>query len=170
MNTLIAILILFAVTCIPALELRASIPLGIFGMTEQLNLWVVVLICTIANIILGIAVYEILLPSLEIMRKWRWFEKKIWPHVEHRREKLRPSIEKYGTLGLALFIGVPLPGTGAVSGAIGAFLLGLGRRRFYWANALGVIIASLCVTALCLLIQQGVVADDSWISHLFMKK
>ncbi len=170
MDILIAILILAAVTAIPALELRASIPLGFFVYGDTLHWGWVVLICLFANILLGIGVYEILLPCLEFIRKyWKWFDRKLWPIVEHCREKLQPSVDKYGEWGLALFIGVPLPGTGAVSGAAAAFLMNMKRSKFYFANAMGVLIAAICVTLLCLLIQNGVVAEDSWISHLFMK-
>ncbi len=165
-----AIFVLTAVTAIPALELRASIPMGFFVYGDVLHWGWVVLICIIANIILGIGVYEILLPCLELVRKhWVWFDQKLWPIVERCREKLKPAIEKHGTWGLALFIGVPLPGTGAVSGAGGAFLLNMSRKQFYFANAVGVLIAAFCVTSLCLLIQNGFVAEGSWLSHLFLK-
>ena len=51
---------------------------------------------------------------------------------------------------------------------MGAFLLGFERRRFYVANFAGVLIAGIAVTAICLLIQNGVVAEDSWVSRLFL--
>lgn len=160
-------------TCIPALELRFSIPMGFFVLKTAegvpLDWWWVALICIVANVVLGIGVYEILLPILRFMCRFKWFAEKLWKHVEHRREKLQPIVDKYGEWGLALFIGVPLPGTGAVTGAAGAFLLGFKRSRFYVANLAGVIIAGICVTALCLLIQQGVVAEDSLLRSLFIK-
>ena len=183
---IIAILLLFAVTCIPALELRASIPIGFFALDAtcgkvaqllgldwapvELDWWWIVLICTISNIILGMLVFEVLLPLLEFTRRWKWFDKKIWPHFEKRREKLRPAVEKYGEWGVAVFIGIPLPGTGAVTGALGAFLLGFKRKKFYLANMAGVLMAAACVTIVCLCIQQGVVGEDSWIRKLFIKE
>ncbi len=174
MNLFLALLFLALLTCIPALELRASIPAGFFALEKMFGVaidwWWVALICTVANIALGVAVFEILLPCLNLMRRWAWFDATIWPHVEHRRELLRPTIEKYGEWGLAIFIGVPLPGTGAVTGAVGAFLLGFDRRRFYLANAIGVLLAAICVTALCVLIQNGAVAEDAWLRKLFIKE
>ena len=168
---IIAQLILF--TCIPALELRFSIPMGFFVLKTvegvPLDWWWIALICISANVVLGIGVYEVLLPILRFMCRFTWFAEKIWKHVEHRREKLQPMVEKYGEWGLALFIGVPLPGTGAVTGAAGAFLLGFKRSRFYVANLIGVLIAGICVTALCLLIQYGLVSDDSILRTLFIK-
>lgn len=168
------ILELFIFTCIPALELRFSIPMGFFALKTEagvpLDWYWVAIICTVANILLGIGVYEILLPILRFMCRFKWFAEKLWCHVEKRREKLQPIVEKYGEWGLAIFIGVPLPGTGAVTGAAGAFLLGFKRSRFYIANAAGVLIAAIAVTALCLLIQQGAVAEDSWLRTLFIKE
>lgn len=173
MSLFLIILELVVFTCIPALELRFSIPMGFFALKTEagvpLNWWWVATLCTCANILLGIGVYEILLPILRFMCRFKWFAEKLWCHVEKRREKLRPMVEKYGEWGLALFIGVPLPGTGAVTGAAGAFLLGFKRSRFYIANAIGVLIAAICVTVLCLLIRDGVVADDSFLRTLFIK-
>lgn len=174
MNLLLALLFLIALTCVPALELRASIPAGFFALEGMfcvtMDWWWVALICVGANILLGIAVFEILLPCLGVMRRLAWFDQRVWPFFERRREKLRPTVEKYGEWGLAIFIGVPLPGTGAVTGAVGAFLLGFDRRRFYLANAAGVLLAGICVTALCLFIQTGAVAEDSWLRRLLIKE
>ena len=175
MNLLLAIATLVFFSFLPLLELRASIPIGFFALEGMYGVtmgwWWVVLICVAANIAQGIVVFEILLPILALLRrKWPWFATKVWPHVEKRQEKLRPAIEKYGEWRLAVVIGIPLPGTGALTGAVGAFLLGFDRRRFYLANAAGVLIAGVCVTAICLLIQNGVVGEDSWIRSLFIKE
>ena len=186
MSWLIAVLVLCAITCIPALELRASIPVGFFAlgpMCERLagalgmewtgvemSPWLVAGVCVAANVVLGVAVFEVLLPCLRLMRRWGWFERRVWPIFEKRQEKLRPAVEKYGEWGLAVFIGVPLPGTGAVPGAIGAFLLGFDRKRFYLANVAGVLLAGICVTALCFLILNGAVAEDSLLRRLFLKQ
>ena len=73
-------------------------------------------------------------------------------------------------LGVAVFIGIPLPGSGVYTGAFGAYLLGLDRRKFAVANVIGVLIAATAVTALCLLIMQGFVGQDSWWTKLFIKE
>ncbi len=164
-------LTLIACTFIPGLELRASIPVGVFGPArETLGLPAIIAICLIANAIVGMLVFELMGPAERVLRKWGWFDRKIWPFVERKREKLRPSVEKHGTWGVAAFIGVPLPGTGAYTGAVGAYLLKLDRKRFYLANFAGVLIACIAVTAICLLIDYGVVADDSLLSRVFLKR
>ncbi len=164
-----AILILAAWTFIPALELRASIPLGFFSMRDDVSWPVVVLICAVANIVLGWLVFLALDPAFRLLRRWDWFERRIWPPLARTQHRLHPYVEKYGEMGVAVFIGIPLPGSGVYSGALGSYLLGLDRRKFAVANVIGVLIAAAAVTALCLLIQQGAVGPESWLAKLFLK-
>jgi len=166
---LTAIFWLTVITLIPALELRASIPVGFFTMAETLPWPAVVLICTVANIVLGWVVFWIMGPAFTFVRKWGWFDRRIWPILERTRHKIHPYVEKYGELGVAVFIGIPLPGSGVYTGAFGSYLLGLDRRKFAIANVIGVLIAAAAVTGLCLLILHGAVGDDSWIAKLFLK-
>lgn len=164
-----SILILVALTFVPALELRASIPLGFFSMQDEMSWPVVFAVCSGANILLGWLVFALLNPAFALLRRWSWFDRHLWPRLEKTQHRLHPYVEKYGELGVALFIGVPLPGSGVYSGALGSYLLGLNRRKFAVANVLGVIIAGVAVTGLCLLIQHGVVGADSWVAKLFLK-
>lgn len=160
---------LFLITLIPALELRASIPIGIFTMAEKISWPMVVLVCAVSNILLGWVIFWILGPAFVIIRKWNWFDKKIWPILERTRHKIHPYVEKYGELGVAVFIGIPLPGSGVYSGALGAYLLGVDKKKFSIANVIGVLIAAAAVTLICLLILKGAVGEDSWIPKLFIK-
>jgi uncharacterized membrane protein len=167
-----AILWLVVVTLIPALELRASIPVGFFkpAIAEQLSWPFVLLVCVLANIVLGWLVFLVMGPVFSFLRKWGWFERRIWPILEKTQHKIHPYVEKYGEYGVALFIGIPLPGSGVYTGAFGSYLLGLDRRKFAIANVIGVLIAGVAVTALCLLIAGDVVGKDSWIAHFFIKQ
>ena len=165
-----SILVLTLITFIPALELRASIPWGIFRQHDQLHWLAVCLICVVANIVLGWIVFAVLGPVFSFVRRWHWFDRHLWPHLERTRHRIHPYVEKYGELGVAVFIGIPLPGSGVYTGAFGAYLLGLERRKFAVANVIGVLIAAVAVTALCLLINYGVVGDDSLLARLFLKR
>ena len=150
------ILILILVTFIPALELRASIPLGIlsgkielFNITLQgfgLNWRLVFSVCVITNIILGPLVYIFLDRFIHHFLKFKLFAKYYHSKVEKTQNKIKPYVEKYGLFGIAFFIGVPLPGSGSYTGALGAYLLGLGYRKFMIANIIGVLIAGIIVT------------------------
>ena len=165
-----AILWLVAVTLIPALELRASIPVGIFALAETVSWPVVVLICVVTNIVLGWVVFLVMGPVFTFLRKWRWFENRIWPILEKTQHKIHPYVEKYGEIGVAVFIGIPLPGSGVYTGAFGSYLLGLDRRKFAIANIIGVLIAAAAVTGICMLILHGAVGEESWIAKLFLKE
>lgn len=160
---------LTAITFIPALELRASIPWGMFKMHEQISWPITIAVCTIANIVLGWLVFIVMGPAFTFMRKWGWFDTHAWPILERTRHKIHPYVEKYGEMGVAIFIGVPLPGSGVYSGAFGAYLLGLDGKKFFVANIIGVLIAAAAVTCLCLLIAYGVVGQESWMAKLFLK-
>lgn len=171
MHTLISILILAGITLIPALELRASIPAGFFNekLAGSLSWPLVVLVCSVANIILGWGVFLVMGPVFSFLRRWGWFDRKIWPILETTQHKIHPYVERYGELGVALFIGIPLPGSGVYTGAFGSYLLGLDRRKFAIANVIGVLIAAVAVTGLCLLILHGAVGEESWLAKLFLK-
>lgn len=163
------ILILALITLIPALELRASIPVGILGggwawlsMGEaSLSPLVVVLVCVTTNIVLGWCVFLLMEPVIRVFERFAWFRRWIDPLLQRARGKLKPYVEKYGGVGVALFIGVPLPGSGVYTGAVGAYLLGVRKRSFAWANVLGVLIAGTAVTAAALL--AGTVPWLDWI-------
>jgi uncharacterized membrane protein len=152
-------LILALVTLIPGLELRASIPLGILGGGSswfalgdtQLSPVAVVAICVFVNILLGWGVFLLMGPVLRLFEGFRWFQKWIDPWLQRAHRKLGPYVEKYGGIGVAVFIGVPLPGSGVYTGAVGAYLLGVSKKSFAWANVLGVLIAGTAVTAASLL-------------------
>ncbi len=167
-----AILLLAGITLLPALELRASIPFGFFALKDSISWPVATVICVVVNIILGWFVFWVMGPVFTVTRKWQWFENRIWPILERTRHKLHPYVEKYGELGVAVFIGIPLPGSGVYTGAFGAYLLGLDRRKFSVANVIGVLIAGVAVTVLCLLIQKGIVVvseDGGWIDWLIKR-
>ena len=51
-------------------------------------------------------------------------------------------------LGIAIFVAVPLPGSGSWTGGLIAYLLGIGYKKFFIANTIGVIVAGIIITAL----------------------
>ncbi len=161
-------LLMILLTFVPGLELRASIPYGFFGTDVAWPL--VFLTCVLANVVVGWIVFWLMGPVFLLFHKWRWFDRRVWPWLERRQDKLRPYVEKYGEWGVALFIGVPLPGTGVFTGAFGAYLLRLNPRKFSIANIAGVLLAGTAVTALCLLIDKGVVGKDSLLAKVFLKE
>ena len=62
--------------------------------------------------------------------------------LKKRADKNKEKIEKYGFWGLVLFVGIPLPGTGAWTGSLVAALLHMKFRKSMTACILGVLLAS----------------------------
>ena len=61
------------------------------------------------------------------------------------------KVEIFGFWGVAVFVGIPLPVTGAWTGTLGAWILGLSRRKTLLAILIGVAISGLIVSAVVLL-------------------
>ena len=145
MNPVLQIIL---VTFLPLLELRASIPYGILALNVN---WVVVFLTAIvANIILGLVVYWILDKFIHLIIKIKPLGKFYHKTVERTQKKIHKTVEKYGELGVAIFIGIPLPMSGVYTGALGAYLLGLGYKKFMIANIIGVLFAAIIVTLVTL--------------------
>ncbi|NIQ38087.1 MAG: ligand-binding protein SH3 [Proteobacteria bacterium] len=142
------ILILVLITLIPTLELRASIPFGI--LWAEMAWWSVVLVCVITNIVLGPLVYLFLDKVMVLLLRFPWLNRVYQRTVLRTRRKIERFVDRYGEIGVALFIGIPFPGTGSYSGALGAYLIGLGYRKFILANIIGVLMAGTIVTTIVL--------------------
>jgi uncharacterized membrane protein len=81
----------------------------------------------------------------------RWYRSFFDRFVERARDRLGAGVKKWGWIGIALFVAVPLPVTGAWTGTLGAWVLGVPRRLTLMAVILGVIAAGALVTAVTLL-------------------
>ncbi|MBT4804548.1 small multi-drug export protein [Candidatus Woesearchaeota archaeon] len=137
------ILNLIWITLLPFLELRASIPYGVFK--TELSLLTIFLVCVITNIVLAPIVYFILDNFVGLFTKIKFIDRIYQKIVIRTQKRVHKYVEKYGVLGLALFIGVPLPGSGVYSGALAAYLLGFRKRDFFMAAVIGVLIAGVIV-------------------------
>lgn len=126
----------------PLGEAKVGIP---YGILQDLNPYLVFLIALGANI----AVYPIMMFFLDkvnvVLARWHWYKKgAIW--VARRAKKgSGDKLEKYGYWGLALFVMIPLPGTGVYAGSIAAYLFKMDVKKAFYANAIGITISSLIV-------------------------
>ena len=89
-----------------------------------------------------------------------WYANFFNRFVERARNKLQGGVEKWGWLGVAVFVAIPLPVTGAWTGTLGAWVLGLRKGRTFLAVVLGVICAGLIVTAV---VSLGIRALDVFV-------
>ena len=71
--------------------------------------------------------------------------------VERARRKIHGAVERYGYWGLMIFVAIPLPLTGAYTGALGAWVLGMRRGKAMLFIALGVALAGAIVSLVYLL-------------------
>lgn len=138
----------------PISELRGGIPY-ILALSElnAVNLFVLPLICILANILIVLPIFFFLdflhhrFLSIKVYKKLFDF---FIAGIQKKAKKLEPKINKYGYIALALFVAVPLPVTGAWTGTIISWLLGLDRKKSFVAISAGVLIAGIVVTLITL--------------------
>jgi len=137
-----------ALTWVPWIELRAAIPLAV-QQGEQVYL-PLILLANLAIFWPGSLFLDVVYHRIP---EGSWLHRKL----EGIRVKAHPLVEKYGVFGLAVFVAIPLPGTGAYSGTAAAWLLGMDRKKAFFGVSLGVCIAFALVWAL----SEGVLAGVS---------
>lgn len=123
-------------TFVPWVELRGAVPLAV-QQGERVYLPVILL----SNVLIFLPTYFGLEWLYHLIPEGAWLHRKL----ESIRAKAHPLVEKYGVLGLAVFVAIPLPGTGAYSGSCAGWLLDLDIRHAFLAVALGVLGAFLLV-------------------------
>ena len=136
------LLYLILITFVPGVELRGSIPLAI--TVYKMSPLAAFLIITFVNILIIPVVFLLWDLALFLARKIKFID----TYLKKLDARSRSVIEKYGFWGLTLFVAVPLPGTGAYTGAFIAEIFGMEKKKAFWAVALGVLIAGIVVTLL----------------------
>lgn len=136
--------IIFIVSLLPILELRGGLLAASLLDVEYIRAAV---ICIIGNVLPIPFVLLFLKKVLELFEKWS-VTKKIVVWLEQKVEKNRAQIDKYGYLGLIIFVGIPLPGTGAWTGSLLAVMLGLDRRKSFGYILIGVLMAAVIMSIL----------------------
>lgn len=132
-------LYIILITALPAIELRGAIPVGIaLGMPPATAF----ILSTLVNILIIFPIFFLIDHLLVYFRRFKPVDK-IIDRVQNKTEKY---VQKYGPFGLLLFVAIPLPGSGAYSGCLAAYLFNVERKKSYPAIAGGVIIAGILVT------------------------
>ncbi|MDP3882639.1 MAG: small multi-drug export protein [Candidatus Staskawiczbacteria bacterium] len=136
----------FFLSMAPIGELRLSIPIGM--AVYQLNAVAVFLVSVIGNLLPVIFLLFFLKRiSLLLSEKSKTFKKLIDYWEGTTREKHSVKIQEYGAIGLALFVAVPLPMTGAWTGALLATLMELPIKKSLPAIFLGILISGIIVVS-----------------------
>ena len=151
MNFFGSLISTFFIAMAPVVELRGAIPAGV---AAGLPLWVSALAAMAGNMI---PVPFILLFVRKILK---WMEKKsaflgrLAKKLQDKAEKNKAKVLEYEFWGLVALVAIPLPGTGAWTGALVAATLDMQLKRAVPAILLGVLIAGLLVS----LATAGVIA------------
>ena len=139
-------LIVFLLGLLPISEVRGAIPAG---MASGMPLKKVLLFSIAGNLLPVIPMLFLFKPVSSRLRNLKPC-KKFFDWFFERTKSKADLIQRYGALGLALFVGVPLPMTGAWSGCIAASIFKIRFRYAFVAIFVGVLIAAAIVTAVCL--------------------
>lgn len=122
---------------VPVLELRGAIPFGLaLGLSPELA-W---LVSVIGNLIPVPFVMLLIRTFFQWLRRWPWWDGKIGWLIDRATRK-GSLVRRYRLAGLILLVAIPLPGTGAWTGALVATLLNIRMRVALPAILLGVLIA-----------------------------
>ena len=137
----------FFISMAPVVELRAGLPYGIaLGLDYP--------------VALAAAVLGNLLPVpfiiVFIRRIFAWLRKiskrldRLVTKLENKAHLKGHLVQKYGPLGLCLLVAIPLPGTGAWTGTLGASFLNMGVKETAISVSLGVALAAIIMTTVSL--------------------
>lgn len=132
-------ILIFFISMLPLLELRGGILAAALLDMGGLKSFI---ICVIANIIVIPIALFLLELIFKLLKKINIFNK-IITKFENKCLSKREQLDKYGYLGLVLFVGIPLPGTGAWTGCFLASLLGMDKKKSFIAAAIGVFMAAI---------------------------
>ena len=132
-------LVALIISMVPLLELRGGL---LAASLLNVDILLAVPLCIIGNVIPIPFILWFITPIFTALKKTKLFR----PMVEKLEKKAigkSEKIQKGYFWGLALFVGVPLPGTGAWTGALIAALLNIPFKKSFPAILLGILIATI---------------------------
>lgn len=149
----------FLISMVPVIELRGALPVA---LATGVKLPLAIFLTVFGNLL------PIPFILLFIRPIFKWFKKlsgirNFIQKLEERAFKKSDSIKKSNFWGLVIFVAIPLPGTGAWTGALIAALLDMRLKYALPAIALGVVIASAIVSAAYYLVATGAAPFLNWI-------
>jgi uncharacterized membrane protein len=126
----------------PISELRGGLP---FALSRGMPLVPAYLLCVVSNALVSPLIYLFLSSVHRLLMRWKAYEGFFTRFIERARRRVHDKIARFGIAGLIVFVAIPLPITGAVTGTLGAWVLGIERRKVFAAVAAGVAIAGVIV-------------------------
>lgn len=145
--------IVFIISMIPILELRGG--LLVAGPLLGVPVARAVPLCIIGNIIPVPFILLLITPIFNWLKKTKTFQPMV-TKLENKAMSKSDQIEKYEFWGLVLFVGIPLPGTGAWTGSLIAALLGIKFKKAFPAVVIGICMATVIMWFISYVLLGGV--------------
>ena len=145
-------LIIFVVSMLPLIELRGGL---ILAPILDIPMLKAIPICLAGNILPIPFILWFITPIFAWLKKTKLF-RPIVEKIESKSMGKSEKIQKYEFWGLVLFVGIPLPGTGAWTGALIASLLNIKLKKAFPAILLGLLLATVIMCAITYFIPWAV--------------
>ena len=145
--------IVFIISMIPILELRGA--LLVAGPLLGVPVAKAIPLCIIGNIIPVPFILLLITPVFKWMKGTKLFKPMV-DKLEAKAMSKSDKIEKYEFWGLVLFVGIPLPGTGAWTGSLIAALLGVKFKKAFPTVILGIFMATVIMWFISYVLLGGV--------------
>ena len=143
-------ILVFLISLMPILELRGGLLAASLLGLKPIPSYI---ISVVGNLLPIPFILLLINKILNWMRNSKHF-KGIAEWLDKKVEKHKGQIEKFGYLGIVLFVGIPLPGTGAWTGSLIASVLDMDRKKTFLAVLVGVFLASVIM----MIVSFGIVA------------
>lgn len=141
--------VLIFISMLPFVELRGSLPVALAGY--HMPLVQAFILCYIGNLI-PVPFILLIFDRVEaFLRRWKLWNRFFDWLFERTRRRASEKVERYEELGVMLFVAIPLPFTGAWTGALISYLFGFRFGKSMAVIMLGVFIAGVIVAALTML-------------------
>ena len=137
------ILMTFLISMVPVIELRGAIPAAVLA---GLDIRVALIVAIVGNLV------PVPFIIVFIRKIFKWLQQKsrwlgdLVRRMEEKADAKKAQVLRYEFWGLLLLVAIPLPGTGAWTGALVAAMLDMQLKRAFPAIAAGVVVAGLIVT------------------------
>lgn len=143
-NTFIGkIIMTFFISMVPVIELRGAIPIGVGA---GLPFWVAVLVSVVGNLVPVPFIIIFIKKIFAFMREKMPKLDGLVTRLENKANSKSETVQRYAFWGLFIFVAIPLPGTGAWTGALIAAMLEMPLKKAFPSILLGVFSAGAIVT------------------------
>lgn len=137
------IVMTFLISMVPVIELRGAIPIGVGA---GLSPWVAIGVSIVGNLVPVPFIIIFIKKIFAWLRKVSCKLDGLVTGLEKRAEKKSETVQKYAFWGLFILVAIPLPGTGAWTGALVAAMLEMPLKKAFPAIVLGVLGAAVIVS------------------------